>query len=151
MPKTPWSFLFLNIVLTLCALASISVVWILPRLHEEALKPRRSPPRYPKAEQVEQRTDLFNASFPKGIISFTTTDSPETVQSFYHDFLTRVGWDFGDYPFEDVPETSYFQYWPDDGPVYKVMIKAKDADLNTTTVVITMTSNYHNWYGEFWK
>jgi hypothetical protein len=112
--------------------------------------PKPSPPRYPNSSNIKQWADLSDVSFPKGMIAFETTDQPDQVQQYYKRYLNGAGWKFGDFPFTD-PNVSYFQHWPDEGPVYKVMIRAEAEEAGPTQVVITMTSNYHNWYGEFWR
>ena len=109
-----------------------------------------TPPRYHNAENISQQEDFSGPSFPKGIISFTTTDKPEVVHAFYRGALKAGGWEFGHFPFSDNSHTAYFQYWPDDGPVYKVLVSAKALHESQTQVVITMTSNYHSWHGELW-
>ncbi|HEY0071019.1 MAG TPA: hypothetical protein VGE04_13715, partial [Chloroflexia bacterium] len=60
-------------------------------------------------------------------------------------------WKFYGYPYENVPTMQYYQYWPDDGPVYRVKIDIARVDQNTTKVTMKMDSNYHNWHGELPK
>ncbi|MFL5732296.1 MAG: hypothetical protein ACJ78Q_03765 [Chloroflexia bacterium] len=108
-----------------------------------------APPPYANASEIKQWSDLTDDRFPKGMISFRTNDEPASVQSFYSNYLKKEGWEFGNFPFDD-PNIAYFQYWPNDGPVYKVLILARTSDPGPTQVVITMTSNYSSWHGKFW-
>jgi hypothetical protein len=130
--------------------AGVGASWLLSRIREEQHKPKASPPPYPNAVQVRQWSDLGDAHNPKGFISFQTSDEAAVVHEHYRTLMRQAGWGFWDFAFEDDPDTAYFQYSPDDGPTYKVLISAQRSESRQTQVLITMTCSPCDWHGEFW-
>jgi hypothetical protein len=114
--------------------------------------PRGLPALYPNAENLSEvvTTKDYDGQ-PLRIVTFLTQDSPDDVRTYYEGSMQALGWEFYGYPFENAPAMQYYQYWPDDGPVYKVKIETARVDQDTTRVTMKMASNYHSWHGELPK
>jgi hypothetical protein len=115
-------------------------------------EPRGLPALYHNAEDLSQVvTTKDYDSNPLRTVTFLTHDSADEVRRYYERSMQALGWEFYGYPFENAPAMQYYQYWPDDGPVYKVKIDIARVDQNTTKVTMKMDSNYHTWDGELPK
>jgi hypothetical protein len=131
-----------------CTVGCIAL-WVFFSMEFEAqYRARPLPPLYHNAQQISEQVTRKADGLPTRIITFLTSDEPRAVQEYYRSFMRRVGWSFGDFPFTNAPDTAYYQYWPDDGPVYKVLITANSLIPDQTRVKIEMNANGSEWDGE---
>lgn len=109
--------------------------------------PKRLPPLYPNAQQVNQQVVAGNAANPPmRTVSFIAADAPSTVLAFYSDNMKRAGWNY--WADNKYPGTAYFFDSVDDGPTYKVVITAQASEEGQTRVNMEIYAIGLEWVGE---
>ncbi|MEA2576134.1 MAG: hypothetical protein QOH93_3432, partial [Chloroflexia bacterium] len=113
-------------------------------------QPPALPALYHNAQSLAQliTNEGQDSISPVRTVTFSTPDSLDVVKEHYESSMQALGWAFYGYPFDDAPATQYYQYWPDDGPVYKVAINIVPTEGNMTLVTMKMYSIGHSWHGE---
>jgi hypothetical protein len=104
------------------------------------------PPLYHNAQQVTQRViePTSESNYARGEVSFMTADNPSVVRSFFVESLIRSGWSYGG---NSSPQSLYFDYWPNDGPAYHVVVNIQAVDDRLTSVDQLMYATNADWTG----